>query len=188
MRIPINLSSEPFRRDRPMMVASVAAGVVLTLLLMVLVSLAVSERNRAKEAREQMARAQAQLTKINTEQARLETLMRLPQNAETLERSLFINMLISRKGVSWTKIFNDLESVMPHNVRLISVRPQLNGPNDLLLDMQVGAQSSEPVVTLLMALEGSPLFGTTTIHSWLPPSQTEPLYRYRVSVTYAQKL
>lgn len=188
MKIPINLSSEPFRRDRPMVVASVAAGVVLTILFLVLASLAVSERNRAKEAREQMARAQAELLRINTESMKLETVMRQPQNAEVLEHSQFINMLIARKGVSWTKIFNDLESVMPHNVRLISVRPQLNGPNDLLLDMQVGAQSSEPVVSLLMALEGSPLFGTTTIHSWLPPSQTEPLYRYRVSVTYAQKL
>ena len=188
MKIPINLSSEPFRRDRPMMVASVAAGVVLTILLMVLVSLAVSERNRAKDARNQLEKAEAELAKINTETAKLEAVMRQPQNAEVLERSQFINMLIARKGVSWTKIFNDLESVMPHNVRLISVRPQLNGPNDLLLDMQVGAQSSEPVVTLLMALEKSPLFGTTTIHSWLPPSQTEPLYRYRVSVTYAQKL
>ena len=30
MRIPINLSSEPFRRDRPMLVASAACAVLLT--------------------------------------------------------------------------------------------------------------------------------------------------------------
>jgi type IV pilus assembly protein PilN len=96
--------------------------------------------------------------------------------------------LLQRKGISWTRIFSDLEKVMPHNVRLVSVRPQLNGPNDLLLDMEVGAQSSEPVVELMMHLEGSPLFGSTTIHSWRPPSQSDPLFRYRVSVTYAQKI
>jgi type IV pilus assembly protein PilN len=188
MRIPINLSSEPFRRDRPVLVASAVLSVVLTVLLIVLSSVAISERNRAKEAREAIAKAEGELKKIVDQQVRLETMMRQPQNAEVLERSQFINMLIARKGVSWTKIFHDLESVMPHNVRLISVRPQLNGPNDLLLDMQVASQSDEPVSTLLMQLESSPMFGTTTLHSWLPPSQTEPLYRYRVSVTYAQKL
>ncbi len=33
MRIPINLSTEPFQRDRPVLVASGAVAVVLTLLL-----------------------------------------------------------------------------------------------------------------------------------------------------------
>ena len=39
-----------------------------------------------------------------------------------------------------------------------------------------------------MRLEASPQFGATQVNNWLPPSQTEPLYRYRVSVNYAQKL
>jgi len=188
MKIPVNLSSDPFRRDRPVLVASVAVGVMLTLLLAVLVSLAVSERNRAKEARNEIASVDAQLRSMSTEQVKIETMMRRPENAEVLDRSQFINALLLRKGVSWTKIFNDLETVVPHNVRVVQVRPQLNGPNDLLLDMTVASQTVDPVVQLLMNLESSPLFGTTTIHSWLPPSQSEPLYRYRVSVTYAQKL
>jgi len=54
--------------------------------------------------------------------------------------------------------------------------------------MVVGAASSEPVLELLMSLEKSPQFGPTSLHNWLPPSQNEPLYRYRVSVSYAQKL
>jgi Tfp pilus assembly protein PilN len=188
MKIPVNLSSDPFRRDRPVLVASIAVGVMLTALLCVLVTLAVSERNRAKQAREEIARVDAQLRRMSAEQSKLEAMMRRPENAEVLDRSQFINALLLRKGVSWTKIFNDLETVVPHNVRVVQVRPQLNGPNDLLLDMTVASQSPEPVVQLLMNLEGSPLFGTTTPHSWLPPSQSEPFFRYRLSVTYAQKL
>jgi hypothetical protein len=99
-----------------------------------------------------------------------------------------VNTLIQRKGISWTRIFNDLEKVMPHDVRLVSVRPQLNGPNDLLLEMDLGAPSPDSVVNFLMQLESSPLFGSTTIRSSRPPSQTDPLYRYTVSVSYAQKL
>jgi type IV pilus assembly protein PilN len=166
----------------------VVVSILLCALLTVLISLSMSERNRAAQSRAEMNRVDAELQRLSTQQGRLEAFLRKPENADVLEKSQFINMLLIRKGVSWTKIFQDLETVMPHNVRLINVRPQLNGPNDLILDMTVAAQSSEPVVQLLMSLEKSPLFGTTTIHSWLPPGQTEPMYRYRVSVNYAQKL
>lgn len=188
MRAGINLASEPFRRDRPMIVGSYAAGVMLFGLLALMLTLAVRERQQTSETRELIARSQRQLQAISAEQAKLEASMRRPENSEVLDRSVFVNALLARKGVSWTRIFDDLEKVIPHNVRVISVRPQLNGPNDLLLDMVVGAQQSESVIALLMALESSPVFGTTTIHNTIPPSQTDPLFRYRVSVTYAQKL
>ena len=33
-----------------------------------------------------------------------------------------MNELIERKSISWTRIFADLEKVMPYNLRLVSVR------------------------------------------------------------------
>jgi len=58
----------------------------------------------------------------------------------------------------------------------------------LLLDMEVASQNGEAVVPFIMNLEKSPMFGSTTMHSSRPPSQTDPQFKYRVSVTYAQKL
>jgi type IV pilus assembly protein PilN len=187
-RTALNFASEPFRRDRPILVASIAVGLLLAGLLALLSTLAAAERNRAAENRQVMSRLEGQLRSLSAEQAKLEATLRQRENAEVLERSQFLNVLLLRKATSWTKIFSDLEGVMPHNVRLVSVRPQVNPQNELLLDMVVGAQSNEPVIELLMQLEASPLFGATSVHSWLPPSQSEPLYRYRVSVNYAQKL
>ena len=54
--------------------------------------------------------------------------------------------------------------------------------------MVVGSQSPEPVIDLLKRLENSTLFGATSLLSSQPPAQNEPLYRYRLSVSYAQKL
>src|SRR5205085_1092541 len=125
---------------------------------------------------------------LSREEAKLQTVMRQSANADVLDRSVFLNALLMRKGVSWTRIFDDLEKVMPPTVRLISVRPQINGNNQLILEMWVGSTSTEPVLNFVMELEQSPLFGSTTVHNSLPPSQNEPLYRYRVSVNYAQKL
>jgi type IV pilus assembly protein PilN len=188
MKVQVNLASEPFRRDRPLIVASAAVGILLTGLLAMLIYLAMGERDRAAEARTAMASVQAQLGQIAREEARLQGVVRRPENAEVLDRSLFLNGLLMRKGVSWTRIFSDLETVTPHNVRLISVRPQISPRNDLTLDMWVGATATEPVLNFVMQLEQSPVFGATTVHNTLPPSQNEPLYRYRVSVNYAQTL
>jgi Tfp pilus assembly protein PilN len=188
MRIPVNLASDPFRRDRPLIVASAAVALLLTGLLVMLIYLAIGERDRAAEARDAMAQVQRQLDTLSREESRFQAVLRKPDNAEVLDRSVFLNALLLRKGVSWTKIFEDLESVTPHNVRLMSVRPQISSRNDLLLDMWVASQSTEPVLNFVMQLEQSPLFGATTVHNSLPPSQNEPLYRYRVSVNYAQKL
>jgi len=189
MRVPINLSSEPFRRDRPMIIASAAASVVLAMLLGFMIFLVVSERGRARENRIAVVKLNTQLRAVAAEQANYDAFLRQPANAEVLERSLLLNTLVERKSVSWSKIFSDLESVMPLKVKLIQVRlPAITSHNEVLLDMVVGAESPEPVIGFLKKLEESPLFGPVEGHNSLPPSQNEPLYRYRVTVNYAQKL
>lgn len=184
-RIQVNLASEPFRRDRLILAGSGLVAVLMLALLGLLITLTLNERGEVKSTRDAITRYQAQLAQLNAEQARVDAVLRQPRNAEVLERSLFLNTLLARKGISWTKIFSDLESVLPHNVRIIQVRLS---PQNETLDMVVGAQASEPVLDLLMRLERSPLFGPAEVHSWLPPSQTEPLYRYRVSVKYVQTI
>ncbi|MCC7175484.1 MAG: hypothetical protein IT159_09840 [Bryobacterales bacterium] len=188
MRIAINLASEPFRRDRPMVAASVAVGLVLAGMLAMLISLAVMERGAAAETRQDIAVLNKRLAALNAEQAQLESSLRQPENAEALGKVAFINSLLYRKGISWTRIFTDLEGVMPYNVRLISIRPQVDARNKVLLDMMIGTQSPLPAIEMLKRMEGSPLFGSTEVHTYLPPSQTEPLHRYRITVNYGQKL
>ena len=188
MRVAINLASEPFRRDRPLIAGSVAVGLLLVGLLGMLTFLAISERARASEARAAIRSTDERLAALRRERARLEATLRQPQNAAVLDNSIFLNQLIARKGVSWTRIFSDLEKVTPPNVRVVTVRPQINASNELLLDMVVAAQAVESIQNLVMQLEGSTLFGRTMVHTTVPPSQTEPLFRSRITVNYAQKL
>jgi GAF domain-containing protein len=189
MRIQVNLASEPFRRDRPMLVASVACAAVLLALLGLLVFLILNERSRQTETRTAVAKLNSELRAVSIEQAKLDSTLHLPMNAEVLERSLLLNSLIQRKSISWTKLYADIEGVKPDNVRLIQVRlPQINSRNEVTLDMEVGAQSQGPVIEFLKRLQDSPLFGPTNLSRQSPPTQNEPLWRFRVTVSYAQKL
>lgn len=189
MLIPINLASQPFRKDRPILAAGYATAGILAMLLVFLIMLIFSQRNELKGERKEIAELDGKLQQINKEQASIDGQLRRPDNEVVFERNVLLNTLIDRKSISWTRIFADLERVLPGSVRLISVRlPQITNQNQVLLDMVVGAQEQGPVLDLLRRFESSPVFGATTVHSFLPPSQNEPLYRYRVSVNYTQQL
>ena len=173
----------------PILIASTACAVFLVALLGMLVFLIVNERARAKDTRVAVNLLRTELKSTAAEQAKLDEVLRQPANAEVLQLSQMLNALIERKSISWTRIFADVETVLPYDVRLISVRlPAINSHNEVLLDMVVGAKDPGAVIGFFKKLEGSPLFGPIEGHSSLPPTQNEPLYRYTVTVNYAQKL
>jgi hypothetical protein len=51
----------------------------------------------------------------------------------------------------------------------------------------VGAESPEPVIKMFQTMAQAP-FGKPEIKLQQTPTQAEPLFRYRLSVEYAQKL
>jgi len=188
MKIPINLASQPFRRDRPMLVGSVVVCLLLVGTLGLLISLILMDRRQLKDVRRDVARLNGVLRQVTAEQAGLNAMLRRPENAEVLERTVFLNQLLYRKGISWTKIFSDLGQTLPPSVRLMTIRPFVNKENKVTVDMTVGAESPAAVIDFLKALESSPLFESVSAPSSLAPSQAEPLYRARLTVNYAQKL
>jgi Tfp pilus assembly protein PilN len=188
MKFPVNLATQPLRKDRPILVASGAVGILMVVTLVLLVSLALADRHRSADTRRVIANLEQKIERAVAEQSRLNAVLQQPENAEVLERSLFLNALLFRKGISWTQVFADLEKTLPPNVRLINIRPQVVSENQVYLEMNVGAESPAPVVEMIRHLESSDVFGAPAVPSFVPPSQTDPLYRYRVTVNYAQKL
>lgn len=188
MRVPINLASEPFRRNRATVAVSSFIGVALLALAGIQAYIVMGERGRAAEGREAVAALTQQLDAANREQATIDAAMRQPENAEVLQQSVFLNALIERKSISWARLLADIEGVLPHGARLMQIRlPQINSRNEVTLDMEVGTEQSVSASEFTTKLQESPLFGPATLLRSDPPSQTEPLYRYRLTVSYAQK-
>jgi len=188
MKIPINLASQPFRRDRPMIAASIAVILVLTALLGVLVVFIQQDNEQLAGLRQDIGRLNRQIHTVSAEQTKLESVMRQPQNASVLEWSVLINTLIYHKAISWSRLFADLEKILPYDVKVVSIHPQVDVENHVRLDMQLGSDKPGSVRQALKALEESPSFGTVKPGQNNPPTQAEPLWRYRFTVNYAQKL
>ena len=188
MKIPINLASQPFRRDRAMMVASSVVALLLIASLGALITLAKADDAQLADVRKEVGGLRRQLAGLQKQQNDFDAVLRKPENAEVLERSVFLNSLLNRKGISWTRILADLEKTMPPNVKMLNIQPYVTSNNEVTLNLQVGSESPEPVIQFYKALENSSMFGSVVQNIYQPPSQSEPLYRYRFSVNYAQKL
>jgi len=188
MKIPINLASQPFRRDRAMVVASTLVCLLLAASLGVEITLARQDNRQLADVRHEVAMLKQRVDAAAGQQTQLSTVIHKPQNETVLERSVFINTLLRRKGISWNKIFSDLEETIPYNVKLVRIRPTVDDQGYVTLDMVVAAESNGPAVNALKAFEENPKFGAVEWKTITPPSQTEPLFRLALDVTYAQKL
>jgi Tfp pilus assembly protein PilN len=194
LRAHINLASDPFRRERALNAAYALACVALMCLLVMISGLFLHERARASRLRADIAAEQRTLEALRNEQSRYSGVLARPRNADIFSRSVFLNELIARRSVSWTRVFEDLQTVMPSNMRLEAIRlpqapsQQAGNINRVQLDMSIGTDKPESVITLLKNLEASSLFGAATVITQTPPTQNDPLFKFRVSVFYAQKL
>jgi Tfp pilus assembly protein PilN len=190
----INLASQPFRRERAQNAILAGACAVLLCSLLVLTSLIISERKQAAGLRHTIETERAELQRLQRQGTQFSTVLAKPENSDVFARSVFLNELIARRAVSWTVVFRDLEKTLPPNMRLIGVRlPQvagaeLNGTDRVRLDMILGSDRPEALIELLKRLAGSDLFGSAQVMGQQPPTQNDPLYKYSVTVTYAQKL
>jgi type IV pilus assembly protein PilN len=168
MKIAINLASQPFRRDRAMVVASSLVAVLLVATLGVLINLALEDNKQLADVRHEVAALKEQVRKASDQQAQLNTVIRKPENETVLERSVFINTLLLRKGISWDQIFTDLEKTIPYNVKLVRIRPTVDDQGRVTLDMILAAESNGPAVGALKAFQENPLFGAVEFADGTP--------------------
>jgi Tfp pilus assembly protein PilN len=72
--------------------------------------------------------------------------------------------LIIRKSFSWTRVFMQLEQIMPPKLHVVSISPTLQGStNTMEVHMQVAGTSREAAVELVKRLEQSPSFRNARI-------------------------
>ena len=193
-RTPVNLASEPFRQERAQIATLLLASSLLLCSLFVLTGLILGQRAEAAGLRQQIEVQQSALQRFQREQGQFSSVLSKPENADIFTKSVFLNALIARRGLSWTRVFKDMETVMPGNMQLLGIRlPQVgadasDGINRVQLDMFVGATQPDSVIHLLQNLQKSEVFGSASVANQSPPTQNDPLYKFRVTVAYAQAL
>ena len=165
MKVVFNLASEPYQNLRPYYTAG---GIALALGVILALSLVGEERQHRSETRsltQQSSRFEKEFEDLNREQQELEQWLRRPEVQKIRDHSVFLNSLILRKSLSWTRIFLDLEKILPAKAQVTSIRPHLNLSQQPELSLTVTAGEMGPLVELLKNLETSTQFGSPTVES-----------------------
>jgi len=155
MRFNINLASQPYeaaRKFRRRMGAVVAA---LALIAVVLVGYIVYERVQSRSINRQLSEAHREINELNREEAQARAILNKPENRDVAERSEFLNQLFARKALSWTRVFTEMERIMPPDLHVVSMKPEYNKTNDLTLHVVVATGSRGRAVELVRRMEKS---------------------------------
>jgi type IV pilus assembly protein PilN len=163
MHVDINLATQPYQDARRFWLRWGGALIALGLLTLILVYSALTGWVSARKDRDLIRQRQAQIAARDQEKTQAEALLGRPEHRSTRDRSQFLNDLFQRKAFSWTKVFEDLERVMPPRLHVVSIRPEMGPDAELNIKLVVAGESRERALDLVRKMEASQRFQQTRI-------------------------
>lgn len=155
MRFAINLASQPYEAARQFRQRMGAVVAVLALIAVVLVVYIVYQRVHSRAINRELSEAHREIDGLNREEAQARAILNRPENRDVAERSEFLNQLFARKALSWTRVFSEMERIMPPDLHVVSMKPEYNKTNDLTLHVVVATGSRGRAVELVRRMEKS---------------------------------
>ena len=164
MRITLNLASRPYVELRP-----VYSRLRLWMLILALVAAFLGyqlhmEQSAAASATAHVRSLHQHVHELEQQQQSYRSLMQQPKNAATLKESDFLNRLFRRKSFSWTATMEDLETVLPSGVQVISLQPLVRPDGHVVIHLRVLGPRDRGV-DLIRNLENSRYFASPRLAS-----------------------
>ncbi len=163
MRVDINLATHPYEDSSALWLRWGGTLAALGLFTLILLYVVFAGWAAARKDRTLIAQRKQQIAVREQEKTRAEAILSLPENRSTRDRSQFLNDLFRRKAFSWTKVFEDLERVMPARLHVVSIQPAMDADNQLEIKLVVAGESRERALELVRKMEGSQRFQQTQI-------------------------
>jgi type IV pilus assembly protein PilN len=187
MRFNINLASQPYQDSRRFYLTWVPLLILLALSAVVSSVSGYHHFVDSRSVQRQLTEKEQQLAQLDKELADARDTLDLPQNSGTRDQALFINELFARKAFSWTRVLQDLESVMPNGVQVLSIKPEINSDGQIHFTLTVAADRREDAIELTRRMEGSPRFIDPTIANEHAQKDSKD-NRLKVDIVYVPRL
>jgi Tfp pilus assembly protein PilN len=156
--IGANLSTRPFYNERAVRVWIGVLALVVAAVTLFNVSRVLLYSRSDTELKAQAARDEARVADLRAEAGRLRSSVDARQVDMAAVEAQQANDLIDRRTFSWTELFNRFEATLPRDVRITSVRPNIDNSGRIVLSVSVIAQSVDDVDEFLEGMEGTGAF------------------------------
>jgi type IV pilus assembly protein PilN len=158
MRLDVNLASRPYEDTRQFWLRWGTGLALVIIVTLALLSETAIGWYYARQDRQMISKIRAQIASRDQERSLAEAFLNKPENRSVRDRSQFLNELIERKAFSWTQIFAELERVMPKNLHVVSIHPELDDNNELEIKLVVAGESADRAIELVRNMEKSARF------------------------------
>jgi Tfp pilus assembly protein PilN len=153
-----NLSTRPFYNERG--VHGALGVVALAVVALTIVNLAqiVLLTRRQSSLSSQAAAADTHAAELRARAARTRQAINAKQLDSISNAAREANTIIGRRLFSWTVLLNHLGDALPNNVRITSLRPDVDRDGSITVTMTVFAESVEEIEQFMANLEQSTAF------------------------------
>ena len=165
MRLNINLASNPYEAAREYTRRLGLLVVALAVLTVGLLGYILHQRSQTRDIDLQIAAAKQEIASLDSEKAQAQAILNQPQNRDVADQSQFLNELFARKALSWTRVFTEMEKLMPANIHVMSMKPEFNRENQLVLHVVVATPARDKAIELVRRMEKSPHFRTPQVET-----------------------
>lgn len=180
--IHLNLAARPYRDYRPVYAVVVALSLLSAFLMLNNIETYYRYIHETKATRAKIAEVEEQ---ARVEKAKEDTARQRVKGldlAQLDQQTRFINAKLAERAFSWSRLLDELESILADDVRLMSVSPQftVNGP--IPLSMNFEAKSGDGMITTINRMNADPQFKNA-----FPSNETandDGTYTFVLSVDY----
>ena len=157
MRVHLNLATKRLETHRRFLAVSGIAALVAGLLFVVLGNHFYSARKMDAELRARTEEIRSKLAKLDDQRAELDNYFTHKDVADLRDRAAFLNSIIDARSFDWTRMFMDLERILPAGVRVISIEPKQE-KGRIQVKLRIGASNYDAKLKFQQGLEGSRVF------------------------------
>lgn len=172
MKTRFNLATSPLENNRRFIAGSGALGFFALAALIFLSFHTYSTWRSARSLREEVAKLTAQVQASRGQQDALRKELQSKTAQETITRSAYLNGLIAERTFPWTKMFADLERILPPGVRVISISPVRDKDGNVNVALSMGADDDAAMFKFVQSLAAASEFSNIQPKSESRPQQT----------------
>ena len=179
--IHLNLASRPYRDYTP--VNLVAASMFVLMLILAWLNF-----NTMLRYKVETKATRARLEKVETDiehERKLQGMSEQRLNGLDLNRlgaqTKFVNAQLEQRAFSWSTLLDELESVLPADVRILSIAPAFTETGEITLGLAFHTKSADGMVRTINSMNADPEFRDPFPSN---ESQIEGGYAFDLSVRY----
>jgi hypothetical protein len=184
MYVRLNLATKPLVSHRRFLLGAALIGVLGSVLFVLLGWRFYALRKADEDYRARLGTIQQEMSQLQNQRNDLERFFAKDENRNLQERAKFIGDVIEARSFNWTKMFMDLEHILPSGVHVVKIEPKLER-GSVSVKFAVAGSSQEAKLSLLKAFEDSKSFThIELISSELPKHGSADVFQAEFSAIY----